>query len=178
VTPQQKVAMGLVVVLVDPLFGGWDGVPDPLGWLLVLAGLWALRDRLPTATLLGTAAVAAAVSLATYPPAVQDLLAPSAGWLLSLPQAAVGILLCGALAPLAPEYGGRLRVLRWVLVAVALAPAPVLATGDPDPRAVTVTAGVAVLAQVYLVWLLFRMARHPLDGRPAVPATTQPGTDA
>jgi hypothetical protein len=31
--------MGLVIVLVDAPFGGYDGVPDPLGWALVLAGL-------------------------------------------------------------------------------------------------------------------------------------------
>jgi hypothetical protein len=46
VTPLQKVAMGLVIVLVDAFFGGYDAVPDPVGWAMVLAGVLPLRARL------------------------------------------------------------------------------------------------------------------------------------
>ena len=47
-TPVQKVAMGLVLVVVDAWFAGFDAVPDLLGWVLVLLGLHGLRTALPS----------------------------------------------------------------------------------------------------------------------------------
>lgn len=73
-TPLQKVAMGLVLTLVDPILGGFDAVPDVLGWVLVLLGLRGLRDRITVGTLAGLAVVSALVSLATVrPELVADL---------------------------------------------------------------------------------------------------------
>ena len=42
-TPAGTVALGLALVLVDVRVEGLDLVPDPLGWLVVLAGTRALR---------------------------------------------------------------------------------------------------------------------------------------
>ena len=36
--PLQSIAMGLVIVALHAEFGGFDALPDPLGWVLVLLG--------------------------------------------------------------------------------------------------------------------------------------------
>ncbi len=146
--------MGLVIVLVDALFGGYDGVPDPLGWVLVLAGLLPLRDLLRTAALLPTAVACLLVSVATYPPAVADPLSDPSGWALSLPQLAFGFLLCTALAPHTDRFAGRFRLVRWLLVVLALGPVLVLGGGVEVLR--QPLAFLVVAVQVYLVYLLFR----------------------
>ena len=74
-TPLQKVAMGLVIVLVDAFFAGYDAVPDPVGWAMVLAGLLPLRPRLEGGSgLTMVAGLCLLVSVATYPPQVSGLL--------------------------------------------------------------------------------------------------------
>lgn len=152
--------MGFVIVLVDAPFAGWDGVPDPLGWALVVAGLLALRGRLPgTDTVLGVAVLCGLVALATYPPAVADQVGANLGWLLSLPQIAFCILLCNALYPLAEAQGGGFRVLRWVFVALAVA--PVLVFGGGVDVLATPTGGLAVLADLYFTYLVFRVSKRP-----------------
>lgn len=151
--------MGFVIVLLDAPFGGYDGLPDPLGWGLALAGLIALRGHLRgTDTLLGVAVLAGLVSLVTYLPAVGAHLDPALGWLLSLPQLAFSILTCSTLAPHGEELSGRFRALRWVFVALAVAPVVVL--GGGVEVLTTPTAVAAVLADVYFVYLLFRVSRR------------------
>ena len=169
--------MGLVIVLVDAWFGGYDGVPDPLGWALVLAGLLPLRDVLRGRALVGTAVVCLLVSLATYPPQVAGRLDDAGGWALSLPQLAFAFLLCTALAEhLVEEPGplaGRFRMLRWPFVVLAVAPVLVLGGGVEvlrDPLAFLVVA-----VQVYLVYLLFA-ASGRVPGPPGEPATDRPVT--
>jgi hypothetical protein len=168
VTPLQKVAMGLVIVLVDALFGGYDGVPDPLGWVLVLAGLLPVRDLLRSAALLPMTVACLLVSVATYPPGVADRLSDPAGWALSLPQLAFGFLLCTALAPHTDAFAGRLRLVRWLLVGLALGPVLVLGGGLEALR--QPLAFLVVAVQVYLVYLLFRCS-----GVVGVAATGGPG---
>lgn len=166
--PLQKVAMGLVIVVVDPSFGGWDGLPDPLGWVLVLLGLAALTDRVDGArTLTLTAWVALAVALGTYPPAVTDHLGASYGWLLSLPQVVFCALACRAFAPYAEDRAGRLRWLFWAFVVVGVAPVVVL--GGGVEALLVPAAGLAVLSASYLVYQLFRLAGRPrfVRDRPA-----------
>lgn len=160
VTPLQKVAMGFVIVLLDAPFGGYDGLPDPVGWGLVIAGLLTLRQLLRgTDTLLGVAILAGLVSLATYPPAVGAHLDPSLGWLLSLPQLAFSVLACSALAAPNPDLERRFLLLRWVFVGLAVA--PVLVFGGRLDRLTAPTAVVAVLADLYFVYLVFRVSRRP-----------------
>jgi hypothetical protein len=169
VTPLQKVAMGLVIVLVDAPFSGYDGVPDPLGWVLVVLGLHELRSVLDNGrALVLLAGLCLAVSVATYPPQVSGALDDSGGWALSLPQLALGFALCTALASSAEELGGRFRLLRWVFVLLAAAPVLVLGGGVEALRGPL--ALVSVAANLYLVYLLFRV-----HGRVAgTGATTDP----
>lgn len=162
--------MGLLIVLVDALFSGYDGVPDPLGWALVLAGLLPLRALLPGSALVATGGVCLLVSLATYPPQVSGRLDDPAGWTLSLPQLAFGFLLCSALMPLAGALARRFGVLRWLFVVVALAPVAVLGGGVDALR--EPLAFVVVAVQVYLVYLLFRAS----GGVGVAPAPDEPGT--
>src|SRR6478735_1618764 len=100
-TPLQRVAMGLVIVVVDTL-GGYDQLPDVLGWALVLWGLAGLPgDR---SALRYAAVVAAATSVVLYPPAVHEPLAeaePSLQWAASLPDLVFALLLARALLRLA-----------------------------------------------------------------------------
>lgn len=164
--------MGLVIVLVDAPFGGYDGVPDPLGWALVLAGLLGpngLAARAGSGPVLAwLAGVALLVSLATYPPAVLDGLSASAGWALSMPALGFGFVLCGVLADVAPDLRGRFRALRWIFVLLAAAPPVVLGGGVAALEELVALVGfVGVVGQAYLVYLLFRApdvreGRHPV----------------
>lgn len=172
-TPLQKIAMGLVIVLVDALFAGYDAVPDPIGWILVIAGVLSLRAAIEGgASLVWLAAVSLLASVATYPPQVSASLDETAGWLLSLPQLAFTYALCGALVPVTGDLEGRFRVLRWLFVVAAIGPVMVLsgaAEALRDPLAFVVVA-----ADIYLVYLLFRASRglpgpadDPTDDRAA-----------
>ena len=151
--------MGLVIVLVDALFGGYDAVPDPLGWALVIAGVVPLRDRFGHGTaLLATAWISLAVSSATYLPQVSGALDESGGWALSLPQLAFSFLLCTAMAPAAGWLAGRFNLLRWVFAVLAAGPVLVFGGGVEvlrDPLALVI-----VGANVYLVYLLFQASRE------------------
>jgi hypothetical protein len=172
VTPLQKVAMGLVIVLVDALFGGYDGVPDPLGWVLVLAGLLPVRDLRGIPGLVGTAVVCLLVSLTTYPPQVADRLSDPGGWALSLPQLVFAFLLCTALLPHVGAIAGRFRLLRWLFVVVAVGPVLVLGGGVEVLR--EPLAFLVVAAQVYLIFLLFRCSKDVgvEAGHPGEPDTS------
>jgi hypothetical protein len=171
-TALQKVAMGLVIALVDAIIGGYDAVPDILGWVLVCLGLLDLRGRLPLSTLLPLAVLAGLVSLATLRPALLDGLPESTGWLLSLPQIAFSFLLCTELAPVGgPPLTARLRALRWAFV--VLAAGPVLLYGGGLEVLLVPLAVLSVAANVYLVYLLFR-APAELPGAEASPRA-QPG---
>jgi hypothetical protein len=155
VTPLQKIAMGLVIVLVDASFAGHDGVPDPLGWALVVMGLLPLRARIQSdGVLLVLAVLSLAVSLVVYPPQVGTRLDPSAGWALSLPQLAFTFVLCTAVASLVQDLARRLRPLRWAFAVGAVG--PVLVFGGGLDVLIGPIALVVVAADVYLVYLLFR----------------------
>lgn len=154
-TPLQGIAMGLVIVLVDASFGGYDGVPDPLGWLLVLWGLARLRAVVAEGRGLTTlAALCLVVSAATYPPVVAERLDESGGWALSLPQLAFSFALATALGPVSGWLEKRFRVMRSVFVALAVAPAVVIG-GDLESLR-SPLAFVVAAANVYFVYLLFQ----------------------
>ena len=154
--------MGLLIVLLDVSVNGYDMVPDALGWVLVFTGVLQLRAALDNAgTLLALAALAGAVSVALFFPAVLDAVPASGQWLLSLPEVAFSIVLCGSVARLVehdePTVASRMRGLRWFFVALAFAPA--LVYGGRVAALVLPIAVVAVAANVYLVYLVFKVSR-------------------
>ena len=154
-TALQKIAMGLVLTLVDARVDGYDLVPDVLGWVLVALGLWAVRDRLSLSILMPLAGLAALVSLTDFTPGLLEGLPASSGWLLSLPQILFSLILCGEVAGLVSEaLARRFRGLRWVFGVVAVG--PVLLYGGGVAALLVPLALVAVAAGVYLVYLLFR----------------------
>lgn len=159
--------MGLVVVFLQASFGGYDALPDPLGWGLVLAGLWPLRHQLANGpTAVAFAVGSGVVSLPLVLPTVENQLTPAGQWALSLPQTAFCVVLCSALATAdtgadsgaAEALRGRFAALRWVFVAVGAA--PVLVYGGRVDALAGPVAVLAVLANVYLVYLLFRVSRR------------------
>ena len=191
-TPLQRVAMGLVVVVVDTL-GGYDLLPDVLGWALVLWGVAGLPgDR---SGLRYAAVVAAVTSVVLYPPAVHDRLTdavPSLQWAASLPDLVFALLLARALWRLAQpgaaagalpgahpdarpgdrRLAGRMRLLVTVIVVLAVAPVLVFAAGAEDllPAATLLVQ----LMWLWLIWNLFAFHARPwLNAEP--PATEVTG---
>lgn len=166
-TPLQKVAMGFVVILLDPSFSGWDALPDFVGWVLALAGVRELRPTLGPryTTLFYVGLVGLTISVATFVPAVPRSLSAAVGWFVSLPQLAFMCLLCVALADvaLASEPGDRatakrFRRLLWAVVVVGAL--PVVVFGGGVAALAPVAAAVAVGVLVYFVYALFKVSRH------------------
>lgn len=91
--------MGLVIIVLAAQFnGGWDGLPNPLGWVLVLFGVKALNGHVDTSALYLLGGLALACSVVEYRPAWTRDLEPSAVWLLDLPQVGFEAVLCARLA--------------------------------------------------------------------------------
>lgn len=154
-TSLQKIAMGLVITLVDAMFAGYDAVPDVFGWAMVVVGLLELRGRMTVSTLIPLSVVAGVVSLVGFMPDLLEDLPESTGWLLSLPQIAVSFLLCTEVARLVGEsLSRRLLVLRWLFAVAAVG--PVLLYGGGLDVTLVPLALLSVAANVYLVYLLFR----------------------
>jgi hypothetical protein len=148
VTPLQKVAMGLVIVVVSARFAGYDALPDPVGWALALA------------------VTAGVVAVPLWLPAVADRVAPSGQWAASLPQSLFCIVLCTGLAQVADRAGDgtghreavRFGLLRWAFVVVAAG--PVLVYGGGVTALAAPLAVLAVLANLALVYYLFKVSRR------------------
>jgi len=169
-TPLQKVAMGLVIVIVDARFEDFDAVPDVLGWVVALVGLRDLRERLDgVGWLLFAAAMSTAVAGAELWPGAMDSLDKSTGWFLSLPQLLFSVLMCQAMTVLAevddPATARRFGWLRWVFGALMLAPA--VGYGGGVEAVVKGGELVTIAANVYLVYLLFKVSRQPYATAPA-----------
>ncbi len=166
-TPLQKIAMGLVIVVVDPDIAGFDAVPDVLGWLLMVLGLFDLRRRLSSfVALVVLAVVSGAVSVLVLPAQFRQSMEESTGWYLSLPYLVFCIVLCGSVASLTaqaePVSARRLFMLRWVFV--VLIPIPALLYGgglDDLDILVAIVAVAAVATNFCLIYLLFRLAKAP-----------------
>jgi hypothetical protein len=163
VKPLQAVAMGLVVVLLTAAVHGYDLLADPLGWLLVLAGLGALPvpQRRALRALAGLGLV---VSVVVWFPAARDALNvtdDALAWAAGLPEVVCVVLLAHALAQRALAAGDGparrwLLTTRTLLVVVALLP-PVVLGGGLDSL-VGAAAAVGSLSLLLLVVLLFRYA--------------------
>ncbi len=155
--------MGLVIVFLTARFGGWDALPDPVGWGLVVAGVWSVRRLLPQGdSLLALAALAGAVSVPLVLPSVQRQLSAAGQWGLSVPQTVFCLLLCVSLATLAERAGekvaGRFALLRTAYVVVLAG--PVLVYGGGVDALTTPVAVLSVLANLALVYYTFAVSRR------------------
>ncbi len=193
-SPLQKIAMGLVIVFIPANFAiagdVYDALPDPLGWLLVLSGMTALRKTLNVDIAYWLTWLALAVSIPLWLPQVTDLLpsipaelktraeldeatkAASIAWFLSLPQSATTLLLTRKIGqeaiaqqPRDRFVAGRFGVLTWGLIAAIVLP-PVAYGGDVKNLITPTLIGIGVVNLV-LIYYLFRVHRRPWLGGPA-----------
>lgn len=179
--PLQSIAMGLVVVaLTAPLVGGYDALPDPVGWLLVILGVRGLPSDVPRRSGLTTLAwLAGAVSVPLWLPGFSDAayaIHPSLGWALNLPQLGFAALLCHSLAAVAmaaedPRAGSWLRLAMAGFVLAAVLPVIVFGAGVGTLE-VTAYLGATVVL-IALICLLFAYSGRPWAVEPAAepPAT-------
>jgi hypothetical protein len=88
VRPLQPIGLGLLLIFVHA--GRFDFLPDPIGWLIILAGVSTLPDTVERRTiLLGLAGVAGAISVPLWWPDWAETLNngdPSLWWAVNLPQ--------------------------------------------------------------------------------------------
>ena len=153
--------MGLVIVVLTARGHGFDLLPDPLGWLLVIAGVRRVPAALPRRDLVvGLATLAGVVSVPLWVPHVADRLYdtdPSLAWAATLPQLGFALMLAAGLATLADRAGDAsaarwLRITRTAFVVVALLPVLVFGGGWTDGE--NLTAAAAGLTAVLLIALL------------------------
>jgi hypothetical protein len=194
-SPLQRIAMGLVIVFLpagfpqhpDPVWEVYDALPDPVGWLLVLAGVRALRGHLDVDAVTWLAWVAFAISVPLWFPQLNHLLVPeyndsidvSFQWFLSLPQTAFSLALARAVGrraelqqPRDRFVAGRYGVLTWAFAALVVL--PVIAYGGGVDALVDPTLVAIGLVNLAFVYYLFRVHRRewlggpgPLEVRPA-----------
>ena len=185
--PLQSIAMGLVVIAITASFRGYDALPNPLGWLLVIAGVHVLDlPRWRRSQLLALAGVAAAVSTVLWFPSVTDAIfdrdpvdAAALSWAVNLPQLLFSAWLCHVLAAHAKEAGdvkaaGWLSITRTAVVVVGLLPVLVFGGGvDRLEDATYVAAGMVALT---LIVMLFTYASRPWASVPNPPPSDPPST--
>lgn len=163
--PLQSIAMGLVIIALRAWVTGYDLLPDPIGWLLVLQGLAALPATLVHRPALRTLGFLALVmSIVLWFPSLRDGLEradESLLWAADLPQLGFVGVLCLALSrAAAADPAPDPAAARWlhtaaVLTAMAAAlPVLVLGAGADDLVAVMVVGSGLVLLLVIV--LLFR----------------------
>ena len=176
--PLQAIAMGLVVVALSAPLHGYDALPDPVGWALVLLGIRSLAIPLRSAllTLGGLALVVSAVLWLPHMADRLDAVDPSLTWAANLPALATTALLAHALATearLAGDQGAR----RWLLtdrtLLVLSALLPILVFGGGVGSLETPTYLLAGFALLMLIVLLFTYS-----GRGWALVTTEPAPDA
>lgn len=168
--PLQIIGMGLVIVFLESLAGGFDLFANPVGWLLVLVGTAKLP--LPQrGVLAGIAFAAFAIAVPLWFPAVQGPVLgpdPALDWAAKLPTYGYCFVLCRALMAAAqgvhPAGHMRFGALS-VLLAIAVAVPPVAIAADSGWVANTGLA-VIVISQVWLVWSLFTHSRLPYADAP------------
>lgn len=196
--------MGLVLIFVPADFriAGhvYDALPDPIGWLLVLSGMRALRSRLDIDVAYWCAWVALVISVPIWFPQVVDLLpsipdhltthadldqatkAASIAWALSLPQSLMSVLLArriseegAAQQPRDVFAAGRFGVMTWGLAAIIVLP-PIAYGGDVQNLINPTLLGIGLINVVF-IYYLFRVHRREWLGGPG-PLLIQPKSGA
>jgi hypothetical protein len=179
--------MGMVIVVLfayfpahpSPDWKHYDALADPLGWLLVVAGMVALaRVDESFATSRWLAIVAGVVSVPMWFPQLNHQLDASGEWFASLPQIAFCLLLSRELAILgdaqSPRDGyvaKRFGLLVWGFALLAVL--PVVTLGGGIDRLAGPTQLVSLLVSVAFIYSLFRVHRREWLGGPG-PLEIQP----
>lgn len=166
--PLQSIAMGLVIVGLHATFNGYDALPDPVGWVLVLHGTSGLPpDLVRRGVVRALAVLAFLVSVPLWFPEVSRWLADldaAIGWAFTLPQVGFLAVLADSLGRTAGDAGDT-RARAWCrtlfVVFVIVGVLPVLIFGGGVTDLVAPAATVAVLSLVALVWLLFSWSARP-----------------
>jgi hypothetical protein len=186
-SPLQRIAMGLVIVLVPanfphdphPAWEFYDALPDPIGWLLVIVGVRALREHLDVDVVSWLAWVAFAVSVPLWFPQLNHLLVPeyndsidvSFQWFLFLPQTAFSVALARTVGRSAEQQvprdrfvAGRYGVLTWAFLALIVLPTIAYGAGVEALEQPTLI-GIGLVNAVF-VYYLFRVHRREWLGGP------------
>ena len=186
-TPLQKIAIGLVIVLVPanfprnphPAWEFYDALPDPVGWGFVLAGVWALAEFLDVDAVKWFCVVAFLVSVPLWFPQLNHLLAPeynkdiqvSFQWFISLPQTLFSLFLARTIGqagvaeqPRDRLVAGRFGVLTWGFGALVVLPVVAYGGGVKELQGPTLIA--IGLVNVVFVYYLFRVHRRTWLGGP------------
>lgn len=188
-SPLQKIAMGLVIVLLPanfpanphPAWDFYDALPDPIGWAMVVAGVWALgrSSQLELTAVKWLAVVALLTSVPLWFPQVNHLLVPqynpditvSGQWFLSLPQTLFGLVLARQIGrtaeletPRDTYVAGRFGVLTWGFAALVVLPAVAYGggvVGLEDPTLLLIG-----LVNLVFIYYLFSSSRRVFLGGP------------
>ncbi len=172
--PLQAIGLGVLVLALTAKVGGYDIYADPVGWLLILAGMAGfgqLEPPLPRRSLLlNLALVGLVVSAVIWLPDVDAWLRdaePALAWAANLPKFGFLALLCHCLAEAAEasadaktDLKGRvaalwLRTAETVLVFVMVAPILVLGAGWSSLSTAAGTAAALVLLMVMLLAFVY-----------------------
>lgn len=179
-SPLQKIAMGLVIVIGSALFPAnpspswakYDALPDPLGWVLIVLGMVGLArtdERFATSRWL--AIVAGLVSVPMWFPQLHRHLDAPGEWFASLPQIAFCLVLSREIGLLGMDQtpadgyvAKRFGLMVWGFALVAVL--PVLAIGGDVDQLEGATLAVSSLVNVAFVYFLFRVHRREWLGGP------------
>ncbi len=117
--PLQPIGLGLLLIFIHA--GRFDFLPDPVGWLIILAGVSTLPETVERRTvLLGLAGLAGAISVPLWWPDWAEALTtgdPSLWWAANLPQLAFVLLLALSLDQAARRADDQSAGRWWQLVA-------------------------------------------------------------
>jgi hypothetical protein len=179
-SPLQRIAMGMVIVVGSAMFPAdpspswekYDALPDPLGWVLILWGVFALaRTDAAFESSRWLAGLAAAVSVPMWLPQVHHQLDASGEWFLSLPQIVFCVVLSREIGVLGPRQSPpdgyvakRFGLLVWGFVVVGVLPVVALGGGVSALESTTLT--FSALVNVAFVYFLFRVHRREWLGGP------------
>jgi len=194
VSPLQKIAMGMVFVAgyapfpadPHPHWKVYDGLADPVGWVLVIAGMQALcRVADGFDAVRWCAWLAGAISLPLWVPQFSHQLSDSGAWALSMAQTFFCLLLARGIAEgAATEEPGerylptRFGLLMWAFALLVVLP-PVAIGGDVQVLD-DVTVGAAFAVNLAFIYYLFRVHRRTWLGGPGpllVHPKPRPGND-
>ncbi len=182
--------MGMVIIIgsayfpanPSPSWERYDALPDPLGWVLVLLGVFALariEDTFDSVRWL--AVLAAIVSVPMWLPQVRHQLDGSGEWFASLPQLVFCLFLAREIGLLGASRSARdayvakrFGLLVWGFALAGVL--PVLALGGDVAQLESPTLVLSALVNLAFVYFLFRVHRREWLGGPG-PLEVQPSSD-